>query len=418
MLKRDLQAIACFRATNITSVLEIHGKAAIPAPLSSRRSGVPRTGAGALAGLLPNVNEQQAAKKPLFISLRWKLLAGFTAVFSLVFSASYYWFYTFAIGQVTERLRIELKDAVRGAAPGVDVKGLLTLCAEGQPNTQGFSDHPQYKKQLDWLQVVRSLRPNAWPYLFVLGDTKECQRNGKPLGGDREIFYLVDLGARYNPSKSTKFLDRDTANYWDYETLKAGKIQETPTPYSDRWGTWVSAYAPLKNSAGQIVGGIGIDVEADYIWQLQRGIRHRLFIAFAISYGVLFVLIYISAGVLSQPLINLTKAAEKISEGDYDQKLVSCYPWRLKDEIVTLTLVFKQMVAKVRDREENLKGKITQLQIEIDEAKRHKQVQEIVETDYFKNMQAKAKDLRERQKRSLKKENSDGDEENSSSEKN
>lgn len=418
MLEGDSLAIARFRATNIASILEIHGKAALPAPLSSRRAGVPRTGAGALAGLLPTVNEQQTEKNPLFISLRWKLLAGFTVVFSLVFSASYYWFYTFAMDEVTERLQIELKDAVQGAAAGVDVKGLLTLCTEGQPNKQGFSDHPQYKKQLDWLQVLKNLRPHSWPYIFVLGDTKECQRNGKFLGGDREIFYLVDLEARYNPFQSTKFLDRDTANSWDYTTLKSGIIQQRTTPYTDKWGTWVSAYAPLKTSAGKVVAGIGIDIEADYIWRLQQGIRYRIFVAFAISYGILFVLIYISAGVLSQPLINLTKIAKRIGKGDYNQKLVHFYPWRFKDEIIILTQVFEQMIGKVRDREENLKGKITQLQVEIDEAKRQKQVQEIVETDYFKDIQAKAKRLRERQKPSLKDEDSDGDGKTFHSEKN
>jgi hypothetical protein len=51
-------------------------------------------------------------------------------------------------------------------------------------------------------------------------------------------------------------------------------------------------------------------------------------------------------------------------------------------------------------REQSLKQEIKQLRIEIDEVKRQKQVEEIVETDFFQDLQAKAREIRRRGRRS------------------
>jgi CHASE3 domain sensor protein len=50
-------------------------------------------------------------------------------------------------------------------------------------------------------------------------------------------------------------------------------------------------------------------------------------------------------------------------------------------------------------REQSLKQEIQQLRIEIDEAKRQQQVSEIVDTDFFSDLQARAKDIRKRGER-------------------
>lgn len=47
-------------------------------------------------------------------------------------------------------------------------------------------------------------------------------------------------------------------------------------------------------------------------------------------------------------------------------------------------------------REQSLKQQIQQLRIEVDEAKRQKQVSEIVDTDFFQDLQAKAREIRSR----------------------
>jgi hypothetical protein len=61
-----------------------------------------------------------------------------------------------------------------------------------------------------------------------------------------------------------------------------------------------------------------------------------------------------------------------------------------------LAETFSFMVDKVRVREITLKRQVEELKIEIDEVKRQQQVREIVDTDFFQDLQAKARAARVR----------------------
>ncbi len=53
-------------------------------------------------------------------------------------------------------------------------------------------------------------------------------------------------------------------------------------------------------------------------------------------------------------------------------------------------------ISWVREREETLKQQVAELKIEIDEVKRQQQVGEIVDTDFFLELQDKARSIRSR----------------------
>jgi flagellar basal body-associated protein FliL len=56
------------------------------------------------------------------ISLMWKLLIGFTLVFSVVFAAAFYWFLTYSTDTALEKIQDDLVNTVTGAAKGVDTE--------------------------------------------------------------------------------------------------------------------------------------------------------------------------------------------------------------------------------------------------------------------------------------------------------
>ena len=58
--------------------------------------------------------------------------------------------------------------------------------------------------------------------------------------------------------------------------------------------------------------------------------------------------------------------------------------------------VIQQMAREVRAREQRLRAEVTQLRIEIDEARKTKQVAEITETDYFRDLEKRVGALKER----------------------
>jgi hypothetical protein len=60
---------------------------------------------------------------------------------------------------------------------------------------------------------------------------------------------------------------------------------------------------------------------------------------------------------------------------------------------------FERALAEMQKREEALQKTIQELRIEIDEARRAEKVQEIAETDYFRDLQNKAEAMRERRRK-------------------
>jgi hypothetical protein len=67
---------------------------------------------------------------------------------------------------------------------------------------------------------------------------------------------------------------------------------------------------------------------------------------------------------------------------------------RRPDELGQLANVFRNMAREVYARTQSLKQQVQELRIEIDVFKRQKQVDEITETDFFKDLQSKARKMR------------------------
>lgn len=321
-----------------------------------------------------------------FVSLRVKLLIGFSLIFSFVFAGAFYWFYTFTTDKTISRLREDLRSTLEGAVEGVDADELVALYEEGMPNEEGFSDDPRYIRQMEWFETVKSIEPRAWLYSYIVGPASENRRVGEspvPVG-QLETVYLVDLWARHDPSKAVHFLEPDETSSRSRQVIEYGSLIEEPRIYTDEWGTWLSAFAPIKDDRGEIVAILGLDIEADYVFSLQERIRNRVLISFIITYSILFILIYVLSGILTRNLTKLTHSAELIAAGDYNQslsfskqitrtssesqnspssgehsKFYDEYLQRihmgLRDEMSILAQAFEVMVESIRTREQQIR---------------------------------------------------------------
>ncbi len=324
-----------------------------------------------------------------FISLRVKLLVGFTLLFTVVFVAVSLWFYTFATTTAQRRIEEDLLSTLQAAVENVDGDRLIALYQEAQPREDGFTDDPRYWQDLEWLDVVHHVEPRAWPYTYVAGP-----REG-------EVIFLTDLFALYDPESAVKFGEScyNDPGCGDLSVnLQAlnGEVVLEKEIYTDKWGSWLSAYAPVKNSAGEIVAGLGIDFEADYVNQVQQAVSKTVTLVSIVAYLILFLMVYLASITFTRPIISLTRAAERIGEGDYDQDLTQIARGNLPDEIDILVQVFQGMIGKVYQREQTLRRQVEELQIVVDRSKRDRQVSEIVSSDFFQDLQQKAIEMRAR----------------------
>jgi methyl-accepting chemotaxis protein len=338
------------------------------------------------------------AKKQRFISLRIKVLVAFTILFTVIFAATYYWFFVFSTERAENRIREDLMNTLVAAAAEIDGDEIVALYKEGTPRDDGFTDDPRYWENIEWLDTVHKIEPRAWLGTYIR---------------EEDNFYFVsDLWALYDPESAAQFQQwcdpnpevcgaEAPFNEWtSIKALNSGEPILHPTIISDQWGTWLSGFAPLQNDEGETVAGIFVDFEADYVTEVQDAIRDNILLAFVITYGFFFIFIFIIATLGSRPILEFTDAAEAVGEGNYDQDFTSLTSTRFPDEISTLAGVLSIMIDKVSQREQNLKRRVEELRIEIDGVKRKQEVQKIVETDSFRDLRDKARAMRARRKSS------------------
>ena len=89
----------------------------------------------------------------------------------------------------------------------------------------------------------------------------------------------------------------------------------------------------------------------------------------------------------------VTDAAGRIEAGTFEVESLAPVAER-DDALGRLARVFEAMAKEVYTREQRLKSQVAQLRIEIDRAKMERQVSDITETDYFRQLRQRAKDLR------------------------
>jgi DNA-binding response OmpR family regulator len=89
----------------------------------------------------------------------------------------------------------------------------------------------------------------------------------------------------------------------------------------------------------------------------------------------------------------VTAAAAAVEAGEFQPESLDEVAAR-SDALGGLARVFQRMAVEVRSREERLKQQVHELRIQIDAAKNAREVAAITETDYFRDLQAKAQSLR------------------------
>lgn len=301
------------------------------------------------------------------VSLRIKLLIVFSVLFTLVFAGAFYWFYTFTTEKTLTKLRADMRATLKGAAQGIDVQELWALYHTGDRNAAGASDDDRYRRQMRWLATVHQIEPRVWLYSYVVGPADRNRRIGPAAvpPDALEIVYLVDLWLIRDPHKAADFLESAPANL-DLDLLRERQLIEVSSIYSDKWGSWLSSSIILDDTGEQLLM-LGLDIEADYVLQIQHAIRQRVGLAFVLTYGIFFTLIYVLSGVLTHRLRDLTNAAEAIRLGNYQvAPLIFTDRDAFPDEMHTLAEAFNSMVAGIRYRESLIRqGKQTEYEMRL-----------------------------------------------------
>lgn len=338
----------------------------------------------------------QPAGRSLYLSLQVKLLLVFTILFMAAFSLIGVWFESYAVRLAVDNLQRDLRGAALSAAAGVDGEAHRRLFAGGA------ADDASYTMIADSFRAVMRANPKvAGIYSYVQNP------------GERELRFVVSslpapgapvsaLDAALQQERSCNIPPSERPALGELYPATPDMVAGLSGPHfattivEDEWGQWLSGFAPIYDSSGAIVGAVGVDMCAGDVSLLKEDVRAAMLSTFGITLGALVVAILVIALGITHPIKALTHAAGLIGQGDYTPDTSRLAGGYLRDEVTTLAGVFEVMVRKVREREDRLKQQVADLQIMIDEKRREQQIKEIVDTDFFRDLQQKARALRTR----------------------
>lgn len=304
--------------------------------------------------------------------IRLKFLLVFMSVFTVFLLGIFLWFYNFSTNQMMDDLRQALIISASAAANSIDADQHTRLFEEGE------TDDDDYQEIADILQSALDANPDA---------TSAYTLASSPEGSETDLVFVVE------PEEDVLWEPYDASGSPEILQAFDGPVADVKLR-TDEYGTTLSGYAPILDESGRAVAIVGVDMDAGDVLSMQNSIRATSLVVFLLVFAGLFVAVTLVSGAITKPLVKITEAA-RILENDepYDPKQLEGVA-KGKDELGILAHVFNEMAEKVYQRQETLKQEVMQLRIEIDEAKREKQVSDIVDSDFFQELKQKSQELR------------------------
>ena len=311
------------------------------------------------------------------LSVRLKLLIVFTFLFTFAFSLSFFWFYNFATDLAMDNLRSDLIGTAVRAAESIDAEEHVTVFEFGE------EEDLFYTHIADQLRQVRDANPKvAAIYTMVLSSNPD------------ELLFVISA----DEDPETRAHLREPYDVSEYPQMIAafdGQIAD-PEIAVDKWGAWFSGYAPIRDANGQSVAIVGIDMIAQDVIDVQARIKNTSIFAFGLVYVGLFISVFLISFNITNPLRCITNAAQALEQGEPFQPEQLESVAQSTDEMGQLARVFSKMAIEVQAREKKLKQQVIPLRGEIDAVTRKRQVSEITDTSYFRQLREKARVLRGR----------------------
>ena len=154
---------------------------------------------------------------------------------------------------------------------------------------------------------------------------------------------------------------------------------------------------------GQVIAVQVIYVPADEVFNAALRNFSLVMGVFVVMFALVIVLSnFLLKRYVIQPVYVLSGLADKISaDENYANELESTALRSITkrpDELGSLAQVFRKMAVDVFERTNTLKSQVNQLIIKVDEMRRKQQVSEVTESEFFTDLQKRAKELRNKDK--------------------
>lgn len=153
-----------------------------------------------------------------------------------------------------------------------------------------------------------------------------------------------------------------------------------------RGGSSLLVYAPIPETGWSL----GISLPRETVIAPAIAMRNRAIVITVTLVTVAVIFAVVLSRLIHKPVRQLLQGVQQIAEDRRaDEVHVGSF-----EEFDQLAQAFNEMASKVWERERRLKARMAEMRIEIDSQRKQQQIDSIVETDFFKRLEANARQLR------------------------
>jgi GAF domain-containing protein/HAMP domain-containing protein len=282
-----------------------------------------------------------SAKKRWRFSLRYKLILGFSLIAAFASFITTLGIYRNSQNQVIEGYKNNLLGITRMAA----------LQQNGDDFAKVLSDQdPLYEKIRIQNTKIRNSNPDL---VFVYTMRKD----------EQGIYFVVDAGEKDDEGFSAfneRYIEPSQTLVDNFDIMETAIVE--PDFYTDEYGTFLSAYAPIFSSNGTRVGVIGVDILANTIAKQQRSSLVQAIFVFLITLGLGIFFGYLAGNALTKPVIKLTQGSLAFASGRLDERIEV----KSTDEFSDLANTFNNMAGEIQDLINSLELRVAERTHEIE----------------------------------------------------
>lgn len=175
---------------------------------------------------------------------------------------------------------------------------------------------------------------------------------------DRGIYFIVDAnqpGDEGVADFGQPYEEPGPTLEENFNTINSTIIE--PDFYTDEFGKFLSAYAPIYTSSGEKVGVLGVDIAANKVAEKERGFLVKSLLVFLLSLPAIALMGFFLGRQLTVPLTELTRTVVKISEGNLKERAIEPTSPR---EAALLAKSFNIMFQKLADLVYELETQVTE----------------------------------------------------------
>jgi methyl-accepting chemotaxis protein len=263
-------------------------------------------------------------------SLRLKMMLFFSVLLLVTSSLLGLIFLNSSEKLVQESIGHQAKQVGEHALQEIDIAKYSTIRPESGENAY-------YKELRVKLNDIREA--NGLKYLYTMA---KQEVNGKD-----QYIYIVDGMPLDSAAEDFSPLGQVDAEPSELlvKTFENKETQIGDLVRDETYGAVLSAYVPITDESGSVIGILGADFDASSTYELMQDNRSRTFWVIALFILCTSILTYLFSSYITKPIKELTEKMTRVRNGDLTVQLEV----KQKDEVGRLSATFKDMVSELNN---------------------------------------------------------------------